>query len=977
MQGRRRLLRLGWFVVAILAIPTLLQAQSIIAGVARDESGAVLPGVTVEAASPVLIEKVRTAITDDAGLYRIIDLRPGVYTVTFTLPGFSPFVREGLELPANFTATVNGDLKVGSLQETVTVSGASPVIDLQSASAQQVLSRNLIDAVPTGRSLWSIGAMVPGVTLSGQDVGGSRGMQQLTITARGSDGRDTTVQVDGMITNSFQLNVQQYYNDQMFEEMNYQTGAISAETAGAGVRINLIPKEGGNTFKGTIFSSMSPQSWTSNNITPELVARGLSAPGAIKWNRDLSGGIGGPIMKNKLWFFFSGRRWGVDQFVNNSFYNLDPTGRTYRPDFNRQVVDDNLITSGMLRLTYSTGKNKFSAYLDRINKFRGHECGSLVTEEACGVRIPRIYYTAQAKYTGTLTNRLLVESGISINNESFSTGDRQPGLAADAIARTDVDLGTSWGAPTVRNNRFPEVLKSWYNSVTYVTGTHTFKAGANLSRGIEGRFSDVGVAGVNDLVQEYRSYVPSQVVVYNTPVAFTIKSAYDLGIYVQDTWTKKRLTLSPGVRMDLFDTYYTAQNLAAGRFIGPRSFPEQPESTRPNWRDISPRLGAVYDLFGDGTTALKGSFGKYMRTYHATFSEQYTPAVTTTDRRTWNDLNGDDIAQGNYFCDINQTWNTPGCEIGPTQNTNFGRQIQRSPVPGIKRPYNTEASMSIQRQIVPGMSISFGYTRRTFYREIYTQNIAVQPLGTPLGTGYNLVQVPNPIAPGETIPVYNLKPELRGRIDRLDLNSDTNRRWFNAYELNFQSRVLGGTIFGGASWGQQLMRNCDQEDPNYTSTSLSGLRFCDQTQFGMPFRSQYKLSGTYPLPFKVAVSATFQSNAAGVLGGGVDQSQNRNYNISAATFRNITGGQTLTQPSVIVRLLQPGTTYTDRVNQLDIRFTKRVEFGRYRLEGRFDIFNAMNANPVVAYVQTHGANYQRVSDILSGRVIAAGGTFSF
>ena len=300
---------LGCMALSVLVLmPAVAHAQSGIAGVVKDTTGAIMPGVTVEAASPALIEKVRTVVTDGSGLYRIVDLRPGTYSVSFSLTGFNTFKREGIELPANFTATVNAEMRVGALEESVTVSGQTPVVDLQSPAQQQILPRSVIDAIPTGKSLWSIGALVPGVFLSGQDVGGSRGMQQLTMTVHGSDSRDDSVQVDGMNLNSFEDGVQQYYNDQMFEEMNYQTSAISAETSGAGVRLNMIPKEGGNVYKGSLFFGLEPGKWVGNNSTADLVTRGLQAPGKMKINRDLSGGIGGPVVKDKLWFFFSARR---------------------------------------------------------------------------------------------------------------------------------------------------------------------------------------------------------------------------------------------------------------------------------------------------------------------------------------------------------------------------------------------------------------------------------------------------------------------------------------------------------------------------------------------------------------------------------------------------------------------------------------------------------------------------------------------
>jgi Carboxypeptidase regulatory-like domain len=264
--------------LALLAfLPDRAYAQSAIAGFVRDTTGAVLPGVTVEASSPALIEKVRTATTDANGLYRIIDLRPGLYTVTFTLPGFSVIRREGIELPANFTATINSELRVGALEETVTVTGASPVVDVKSATQQQVLSRDLLDALPTGRNIWAVGSTLTGISLSAPDVGGTAGMQQTYMAVHGSDRRDNAIQVDGMSVNGIEGDgaIQNYFNDGMFQEMSYQTSALTAEIQTSGVRLNMIPKEGGNSFRGSVFMSRTPGSWQSNNFTDELRLKGL------------------------------------------------------------------------------------------------------------------------------------------------------------------------------------------------------------------------------------------------------------------------------------------------------------------------------------------------------------------------------------------------------------------------------------------------------------------------------------------------------------------------------------------------------------------------------------------------------------------------------------------------------------------------------------------------------------------------------
>jgi len=186
----------------LLFLPSAAHAQSAISGLIRDVSGAVLPGVTVEASSPVLIEKSRSVVSDETGRYTLVDLRPGTYKMTFTLSGFSTLVRDGVELPGNTTVPINVELRVGALEESITVSGQTPLVDVQNAQRTQVLEREVIDALPTTRNMQSVGAIVPGVKLSRPDVGGSQGMEQTYMRTHGADDRHTSIQVDGMSVNS-------------------------------------------------------------------------------------------------------------------------------------------------------------------------------------------------------------------------------------------------------------------------------------------------------------------------------------------------------------------------------------------------------------------------------------------------------------------------------------------------------------------------------------------------------------------------------------------------------------------------------------------------------------------------------------------------------------------------------------------------------------------------------------------------------
>src|SRR5262245_29450813 len=309
---------------AVLALgllgPTLAWAQgSSIAGVVRDSTGAVLPGVTVEATSPALIEKMRSVVTDDQGLYRIVDLRPGTYTVTFTLPGFTTVKREGLELTSSFTATVNADLRVGGLEETVTVSGASPVVDVQNVVQQRLISTDVLDTLPSAKSIQSVAALIPGMTagLSNHDVGGTVGDQPLGTAIHGGRAADQHIFYDGMRTNNVNTvgtagggSQSIFFNPASVHEISMEVGNLAILSETGGVVINVIPKEGGNIFSGTILANGSNGDLQSNNLSDELRARGLQTVTTLKGVWDLNGAVGGPVRKDKVWFHAAYRRWG-------------------------------------------------------------------------------------------------------------------------------------------------------------------------------------------------------------------------------------------------------------------------------------------------------------------------------------------------------------------------------------------------------------------------------------------------------------------------------------------------------------------------------------------------------------------------------------------------------------------------------------------------------------------------------------------
>ncbi|MEP7084271.1 MAG: carboxypeptidase regulatory-like domain-containing protein, partial [Betaproteobacteria bacterium] len=786
----------------------------------RDTSGAVLPGVTVEVSSPVLIEKTRSVVTDGEGRYTVVDLRPGHYKLTFTLAGFSVLSREDVELGGNTTVPINVELRVGALEESLTVSGQTPLVDVQNAQRTQVLDRDVIDALPTTRNMQSVGSIVPGVKLSRPDVGGSQGMEQTYMRTHGADDRHTSMQVDGMTVNSSMGdgNIQAYNDDALAQQVVFQTSALPAEVAAGGVRVNMIPKDGGNTVKGGGFFGGTASGWQANNLTDELRAKGFRFRNFVDHVQDFNFNIGGPIMKDKLWFFSTVRHVSVDEGVGNSFYPADYLDiqniqhKAGDPSIQHQYVRDALI-----RLTYqANSKTKISSYFERIWKHKDPELLSGYNPiTASDIRDPKhaLYYVGQAKITSTLSSKLLLEVGYSTNLERLS--QRYQAAIQDIAAQPFTDAwyrnvthsasnGNIWGAaPGGSTGTYPD-RKVFSGALSYVTGSHSLKVGTQWSFGVDGnsqiRTGDiiqnyVDVTGKSCVESDPSTCAPFSVTVYNTPARYFEYVNYDLGLYAQDTWTLKRLTFSPGIRYDKFDATSQGGCRDAGRFTP--AFCRDDVKNQPNWNNVSPRLAAVYDLFGNARTAIKGSVSKYMLPWSGGWAKRYDPFTTVSDTRTWTDRNGNDIADDN--------------EIGPSSNANFGVSTGRTPAPDLSREYNIETAVGVQHQLLPRLSVFGGY----FHRHFYNQEAQRNPLLT--AADFSSFQVANPIGNGEMITLFNLNPAKATQYasQLVDVNSDINRTIFDGYEISFTARLhKRATVFGGWTNDRVITVTCDQYDPN-------------------------------------------------------------------------------------------------------------------------------------------------------------------
>lgn len=975
----------------LFLIPQDAAAQSQLNGVVRDESGGVLPGVTVEAASPVLIEKVRTAVTDDQGRFNIVDLRPGVYRITFTLTGFNTVVRDNVEVPGGVAVTTNVDLKVGALEETITVSGQTPLVDVTQATRTQVLTRDLIDALPSTRNIMSVGMMVPGIRLGTPDVGGSRQMEQTNPRGHGIAAKHTVQHIDGMSVNSQETsNQQSYINDALSAEVTVSTSAHPAEIQSGGLRTNMIPKDGGNSVSGSIFFGGSDGNWQSKNVDDAMRAQNFTSANGIAHIQNFNASIGGPMWRDKLWFFVSSRHISTDEVVANvAEYVTAPDGTLIRSTLDQYIRDV------LGRVTWQISqKNKFAVFFERTWKRKGKDFGFGQDPRSGTQRDPHKahYGVGQGKFTSTLTSKILLEAGYSSSyqhwtgfnipevrldrylpngqiNPAWLNNARRESNALMITPRCAYSFGCTAWVSNGQDQRTADAGFRVVSSMSYVTGSHNFKVGFSDSFGPIHVFTDRQA----DLVQKYTNGRPQTVTVYTTPYNRFSYVNYDLGIFAQDSWTIKRLTLNLGMRVDNFDSKIEATTMPAGRFAGERYFPERAHV--PQWLgDVSPRLSMAYDVFGDGRTALKASFSRYLDPLTGGFADRYSPGAANEDRN-WFDCtinaagnacapgvslptDGDDIAQAH--------------EIGPGGAT-FGIREDRNFDPEIQRERNTEITVGLQHQLFSRVSIIGQYYRRTFQdmemldRELINSATDYTSFQAPLPADMTRDPQVAALAPaGQMVTIYNLRPAklpVYTSQQRDKTNPDITST-YNGFDLAATARTAGGgTVFGSWTVERNISNYCANDDnPNgvliadrYTGANVAaGGAFCNQGDFDMPFRHEFKMAGTVPVRWGIDLGAVLQSYAGG------------ERVITWAPAANVfPSGRTRTET---IMVNEPGSLYYPRYNQVDFNVKKTFRAGRKTFSGQIDWFNLLNGNAIFSQVSQVGSSLGQIQTILQGRL---------
>ena len=679
-------------------LPALAFAQASITGTVKDATGALLPGVTVEASSPALIEKVRSVVTDGAGQYRIVDLRPGTYSVTFTLPGFNQFKRDGIELTGSFTATVDAELKLGSVEETITVSGQAPVVDVQSASLQRVISKEIIDAIPAGRGQSALAVLIPGMTAGGQDVGGSNNQSLSAISIHGGRGTDQRQSVDGLTLRNVagQGNSTNTVVDVgSSQEMTIDYAAGNAEAVTGGVLFNFIPKEGGNRFSGSFFGTHTNTDFQNSNYTDELAAQGLRAPNRLKNLFDYNGSVGGPIARDKLWFYSSARFQRSESYIAGLWENKnagDLSKWLYEADLDDQTssfLKSNTVNS---RVTWQASpRNKFNVYFDNSWRYWNASLVGVSSESEQKYDFPRLWQVTGG-WSSPVSNKMLIDVRGGMHKEDiFNFYDQDPngpyrnligvveqnqvipGIGSIGTLRYRGRSNTN-DTGIAANDQILTDDFQFKGSVSYITGSHALKVGIGNYHGIQTYNSP-------ELNNAYNirmlNGIPNQITErQNQYMGIKGGVRSEMGVFVQDRWTVNRLTVNAGLRYDYNHTGWDEYHFGPGPLVPNRNF-TIPENDFYKFHDLSPRVGGAYDIFGNGKTAIKANIGKYGLALDPTSGMPARDRIVGRVTRSWTDADRDFTPDCDLVNPLAQSPATTGSidTCGQISDLRFGTEI--------------------------------------------------------------------------------------------------------------------------------------------------------------------------------------------------------------------------------------------------------------------------------------------------------------
>lgn len=1037
MKDLRRALLPALLGLVLLSSPAW--AQATLAGTVKDNSGAVLPGVTVEASSPVLIEKVRTAATDRTGQYRITDLPPGTYALTFSLAGFTTVKRDGVTVSGSGVVPINVELGVGALQETVTVTGQAPLVDTQTTRRETVLNADTINSLPVTRNYSGLLYATPNLDVQ-PGVNANDLMPSMALfSAHGGNSTEGRVFVNGVSVNGpFGANsVTQF----AFDVANAQemqvlvTGGLGESETGGPVA-NIVPRSGGNTFSGSAFYGGTSSKFQSSNIDSGLRAAGIQDPPTVRSNWDSNGALGGPIRRDRLWFFGNLRSVGLAQVtaagIKPNKAMGDASQWLYVPDNSIEVrsVESKLDGSGRLTAQL-TGRDRVSFSTEIQDRCFGSSltvggggCRQRGSNWVSGVALPTTTAPEagpgymdwpttlnQATYTNPISSRHLIDATISrFAYGIIGFGAPPPDSPTNLIGVTERSAmygrpGTSYRAP-FGWGVYDSVSWNWRADWSYVTGAHNAKVGY---QGTVMKYDWVNYTNDPQMRYYFNNGVP-------IGVDYAVSSQFEYAnralahaLFVQDQWTRGRLSLQGALRYDTVNSWAPADHNGTDQVNAlnptPIRFPRTVSVRRYN--DITPRMGAAYDLFANGKTAVKVSLGKYLAaaTADGIYSSnspaiQFVRTVGGTNGRPWTDANHNYVVDCNLLNPNAQDLQASGgdvCGALGGNARNFGSVVQNTTIdPNVLggwgvRQYNWNFGASVQHEIVPRVSIDVAYNRRWWGNFLVTDNQLVsandyQTWTVPVPSNANL---PNS---GSTATYVAITPTAFSRgaqnFETLETTyAPARTAYWHGVDVNGTARLQDGlTVQIGTTTGRGIRDLCAlwQARPD-----LQGNNRSDACAVTEPWLTSLRGLASYRVPkADVLVSATLRSvrTVAGADVASSGTSLSANYQIPNSVVQTYLGrlpAGAFATGTTTVNLLAPGDLYPlARTTQFDLRIAKTLRFGRTRLDAGIDLYNLLNANTVTAYDQTYlytnnGATWLTPTGIMSPRLLRFNVTATF
>ena len=894
-----------------------------------DQSGAVLPGVTITASSPAVMGGSLTTVTSEEGLYRFPSLPPGVYEIRMELEGFRPILIPDLRINVGLGLTIDEQMAVASVDQSLTVVGEAPNIDTRHTSGEANWTRELMERIPSARDLWSTMQQVPGLVMGKENVGGIESPFLSNFQVHGSLRGSHQYNFNGIDMSDMHSGIGLgYFNTDSLEEIQFTSSGISAEHSRGGLILNTVTKTGSNDFSGQFATYYESSALQSTNVDAELEARGVRGTGApLDYLLDISGTVGGPIKRDTLWFFAAGRNYSVYPFVLNC------------------TLPDGSQCQDGVRLPNVTGRvtgqfnpsNRFMVLYDRGHILRPNRGVSQFTPLEAAFNETFHYDLWQFKYDRILSSNALLQAAVGRGSPPFSLGyheTAEPGVSSAFDEITRVRFGAAsqdffqQGDILVFNGNVTYFKDRWAGA------SHDLKFGAEHRRGkLLQRHLRAG-----DHERRFQAGVPYRVIAYNTPVEQVARN-FGAAAFAQDSARLgDRVTLNLGLRFEWWRGDVPEQSNQPGSFAdvfgAVSQFPEQQGVME--WSDLSPRVGIVYDLAGNSQTVLKASYGRYYFQIRSTdlnaFSNPNGLATATFD---WTDHNGDNMPD------------YPG-EFGTLRSLNLPRL--RGIDPDLTAPSSDEVTVSAEQALSARTAVTVRYTYRKNYDQLATTDRALPD------SAFNIPSTATDPVTGDTINYYSLAPEFRTVTNQEVLTQfDENWTRYHGVDFVFNRRFDGRWLFNGSltlqdNYGRVggfLDRN-DREIFAYGAVGLDA-------------NVVAKLVSTWALPWDLSGSVFFRHT------GGMNADNFGNQMARLVQVRDVT-----TNSLYAVRVEESGSLRQDATNVLDIRLSRVIRMGGTTLELMVDGFNMTNANNVLATGVITGSDLGVPIRLITPRVFRLG-----